>query len=452
MRPRPILACVCLLLLALLPREGFAADRRVALVIGNAAYKYAPPLANAVADGTGLARLFRSAGFEAVIARSDLGVVDFKRAVRDFLGTAEGADIAVVYYAGHGIEIGGTNYLIPVDAKLSRDYDVDDEAVALDKIIWALQSVKRLRLIILDACRDNPFSARMRSVQVRAIGGGGLGQPLAVAPDTLIAYAAKAGSQSSDGDGPNSPYATALMRHLAEPGLDIRIALGRVRDDVLAMTGGRQEPFIYGSLGGATIALVPSTVPRGLVTTPRDHGADGQRGQDTNLQGAGTVARKTDAPPNAGGTTTVAKTIPTVAPQAAPQAAPPPPLPAPDPASVCIRDEQRLAQLRADPVPDQVVAFARGLGCPRLQMQVQRLLESVGGGAPTNAASGGDAPRRQQAEVATMSSVDVCARDEGRLQHLRAEPNLDDIRKLERELSCDRLRPQLLRLRESVGP
>jgi hypothetical protein len=189
------------------------------------------------------------------------------------------------------------------------------------------------------------------------------------------------------------------------------------------MTGGRQEPFIYGSLGGATIALVPSTVPP-------------------------TVARKTDTPPNAGGTTMVAKTISTVA----PQAAPPPPLPATDPASVCIRDEQRLAQLRADPVPDQVVAFARGLGCPRLQMQVQRLLESVGGGAPTNAASGGDAPRRQQAEVATMSSVDVCARDEGRLQHLRAEPNLDDIRKLERELSCDRLRPQLLRLRESVGP
>jgi uncharacterized caspase-like protein len=445
MRSRALLACACLLL-SVLSTQAFAGDRRVALVIGNAAYKYAPPLANAVADGNGLARVFRSAGFEAVIARSDLGVVDFKRAVRDFLVTAEGADIAVVYYAGHGIEIGGTNYLIPTDAKLSRDYDVDDEAVALDRIIWALQSVKRLRLIILDACRDNPFSARMRSVEVRAIGGGGLGQPLAVAPDTLIAYAAKAGSQSSDGDGPNSPYATALMRHLAEPGLDIRLALGRVRDDVLAMTGGRQEPFIYGSLGGATIALVPSTAPSTVPST-------------APAIVPATVARKPDAPPAAAGTTTVAKTAPTVALQAAPQpqpqaqqqAAPRPPLPAPDPASVCIRDEQRLAQLRADPVADQVVAFARGLGCPRLQMQVQRLLESVGGGAPANAPSGGDAPKRQQAEVAATSPADACAKEAERLQRLRAEPSLDEIRKFDSELACERLRPQLLRLRESLG-
>jgi uncharacterized caspase-like protein len=452
------------LLLSLLCTQAFAADRRVALVIGNAAYKYAPPLANAVADSVGLARLFHSADFEAVIARTDLGVVEFKRAVRDFLLTAEGADIAVVYYAGHGIEIGGKNYLVPTDAKLGHDYDVDDEAVSLDRIIWALQSVKRLRLIILDACRDNPFPARFRSVEVRAIAGGGLGQPFDIAADTLIAYAAKAGSQSFDGNGPNSPYATALMRHLAEPGLDIRIALGRVRDDVLAMTGGRQEPFIYGSLGGASITLVPAT-----------------------------VALKSDAPPASGGTTEAAKTLPTVAPHAAlpsappttvqrapqatlqttPQTTPPPapqtalqaaPQPAPqsarqpappnrlpDAASVCVRDEQRLEQLRADPVAEQVVAFARSLSCPGLRTQVQRLLESVGGSRPANAGSGGDERKRQQAEVAVAQSPEACANEAERLQRLRADPNPQEVRKLDSELSCERLRPQLLRLRESLG-
>src|SRR6202051_2951117 len=150
------------------------ADRRVALVIGNSVYRNASQLPNTINDATAVAALFRSVGFEVVSSRADLGVLDFKRAVRDFLITAENADVAVVYYAGHGIEVGGTNYLIPVDAKLARDYDVQDEAVALDQIIWALQSVKRLRLILLDACRDNPFVAKLRSVGIRSTMKGGL--------------------------------------------------------------------------------------------------------------------------------------------------------------------------------------------------------------------------------------------------------------------------------------
>ena len=428
MRSRPLFACVCLLLLALFSSEGFAADRRVALVIGNAAYRNAPPLANTIADAVGLARLFRNAGFDTVISRTDLGVVDLKRTVREFLQTAEGADIAVVYYAGHGIEIGGTNYLVPIDAKLSRDYDVEDEAVALDRIIWALQSVKRLRLIILDACRDNPFRSRMRSVEVRAIAGSGLSQPIDVGADTLVAYAAKAGSQSFDGDGPNSPYATALLRHLGEPGLDIRIALGRVRDDVLAMTGGRQEPFIYGSLGGATIALVAPPAAKGI-----------------------------EAPPAPVGT--APKAVPVAVPAAvSPQPVTPPPVtppPAParealDPAAACSRDEQRLAQLRAEPARDQIVRFGNELACPRLRAQVQRLLESVG----AMEAAGPQQPKdlHGQQQAAARTALDVCARDGERLQRLRAEPNLDEIRNLERELGCEQLRQQLRRLRESVGP
>jgi len=192
------------------------ADRRVALVIGNSVYRNVSQLPNTINDANVVAALFRSVGFEVVNSRTDLGVLDFKRAMRDFLITAESADIAVVYYAGHGIEVSGTNYLIPVDAKLARDYDVEDEAVALDRIIWALQSVKRLRLILLDACRDNPFVAKLRSVGLRAAAKGGLAKIEDVSADTLVAYAAKAGSVSYDGDGANSPFASALIRNVAE--------------------------------------------------------------------------------------------------------------------------------------------------------------------------------------------------------------------------------------------
>src|SRR5665213_2705600 len=261
MKFRNLPVYVFCLMVGALSATAASAERRVALVIGNSNYKIAPQLHNTISDSTAIGNLFKSVGFEVVISRTDLGVVDFKRAVRDFLVTAETADIAVVYYAGHGVEIGGTNYLVPIDAKLGRDYDVEDEAIALDRIIWALEPVRRLRLILLDACRNNPFPMKIRSAGVRSAMQGGLGKIDDVSADTLVAYAAKAGSVSYDGEGTNSPYATALLKHLAEPGVDIRIALGRVRDDVLGMTGGRQEPFIYGSLGGSTMALVPASAP-----------------------------------------------------------------------------------------------------------------------------------------------------------------------------------------------
>jgi len=214
MKLRDLLVCgFCLAAGVLFTTATVAADRRVALVIGNSTYKNASSLPNTINDSTAIAALFKSVGFEVVISRADLGVVDFKRAVREFLLTAENSDIAVVYYAGHGVEIGGTNYLVPVDAKLGRDYDVEDEAVALDRIIWALQSVKRLRLILLDACRDNPFPGKLRSAGIRSTMKGGLAKIEDVSADTLVAYAAKAGSVSYDGDGGNSPYATALIKH-----------------------------------------------------------------------------------------------------------------------------------------------------------------------------------------------------------------------------------------------
>src|SRR5271163_2757423 len=208
MIPKRFLVGVIALAAAVLCGASAEAERRVAFVIGNSAYKNATSLPNTINDANAVAALFKSVGFEVVNSRTELGVLEFKRAVRDFLITAETADIAVVYYAGHGIEVNGANYLIPVDAKLARDYDVEDEAVALDRIIWALQPVRRLRLILLDACRDNPFVARLqRSVSVRGAPKNGLAKLDDVSADTLVAYAAKEGAVSYDGGGSNSPFA-----------------------------------------------------------------------------------------------------------------------------------------------------------------------------------------------------------------------------------------------------
>jgi uncharacterized caspase-like protein len=162
-----------------------------------------------------------------------------------------------VYYAGHGLEVDGNNYLVPADAKLASDFDIEDETISLDRVLKALDPAKRLKLVILDACRDNPFTRSMkRTVASRAVGRG-LAKIEPTQSDTLVAYAAKAGAVANDGEGQNSPFAVALMKHITEPGIDLRIAFGRVRDDVLKATGNRQEPFVYGSLGGDTMALVP---------------------------------------------------------------------------------------------------------------------------------------------------------------------------------------------------
>lgn len=234
------------------------ADKRVALVIGISKYQQVPQLTNPARDADAMSALFKTAGFDVVNSERDPGISDFRRIVREFSETSRGADIAVVYYAGHGIEVDGANYLIPADARLLSDFDVEDETVSLDRVIRALDSVKRLKLIILDACRDNPFATTMkRSVASRSVGRG-LGEIEPAMSDTLIAFAAKAGAVASDGDGQNSPFAMALVKYIAEPGLDLRLAFGRVRDDVLKSTSNRQEPFVYGSLGGETTALVPA--------------------------------------------------------------------------------------------------------------------------------------------------------------------------------------------------
>jgi uncharacterized caspase-like protein len=229
----------------------------VALVIGNSAYQHVNRLSNPANDSESVSATLKTAGFDVVDLQQNLKVAALRKALRDFSDKATDADMAVVYYAGHGMEIDGTNYIIPVDATLERDIDAYDEAISLDRILTVIEPAKQLRLVILDACRDNPFAKSMkRTIGTRAIGRG-LAKVEPVNPNTMVAFAAKAGSTASDGDSRHSPYTTALVKYIATPGLDLRKAFGFVRDDVMKSTGNKQEPFVYGSLGGDDMALVP---------------------------------------------------------------------------------------------------------------------------------------------------------------------------------------------------
>jgi uncharacterized caspase-like protein len=258
------------------------AEKRVALVIGNSAYKNVTRLQNPANDAAAVVSMFKRAGFDSVDAKLDLSIGDMRRALREFGNKTRDADVAVIYYAGHGIELDGTNYLIPVDATLETDTDVLDETFALDRVLFAVEPAKQLRLVILDACRDNPFAKKMkRTVGSRAIGRG-LAKVEPSSPNTMIAFAAKAGATASDGDSKNSPFATALVDHLTKPGLDLRKAFGFVRDDVLKATNNAQEPFVYGSLGGNDVTLVPAAPA--AVLAPVDQDAPMRRDYDYALQ------------------------------------------------------------------------------------------------------------------------------------------------------------------------
>jgi Caspase domain len=253
-----IVRAILVLLLLLWPSIAHA-EKRIALVIGNGAYTKVPSLDNPKNDAAAMEEMFKAAGFDTVVRANDLGVTAMRRALRDFSDTAHDADIAIVFYAGHGIEVSGTNYMIPIDAVLEQDIDAPDEAVPLDRVTEILEPAKRLRLVILDACRDNPFVRSMRRTLATRTVRSGYGEidERSLPPNTLVAYAQRAGATAVDGEGANSPYTAALLKHLPMPGLDIELALRRVRDDVLKATRNKQEPFKYGSLGGAEIPLVP---------------------------------------------------------------------------------------------------------------------------------------------------------------------------------------------------
>jgi len=226
-------------------------DRRIALVIGNSAYLNAAALPNPGRDASLVADVLKRTGFKSVTLLTNLRKDALVSALRDFAARAETADWAVVYYAGHGMEVGGINYLIPTDAKIAADRDIGFEAVPLAQVLNAAERAKKLRLVILDACRDNPFANQMKrtlTVASRSVSRG----LTAVEPEagTLVVYAAKDGETALDGDGINSPFASALVKNLPTPGLEVRRLFDFVRDDVMEATNRKQKPFSYGSISG----------------------------------------------------------------------------------------------------------------------------------------------------------------------------------------------------------
>lgn len=231
--------------------SGSAEAKKIALIIGNSNYDNTTTLANPINDAMLIAASADEAGFDDVILALDLTTNEFQRALRDFRAKAEGADVAMVYYAGHGIEGRGKNWLIPVNAKLEASLDLPYEALELDRVMESLSGAQ-IRMVVLDACRNNPFARSWRS-STRAVRRGLIGVE---ADDVLVIYAAAPGQTAFDGGGDHSPFAASFAKRLPQAGLPVQLLGGMVRDDVLSETGGSQRPFVSASITGTPVYLV----------------------------------------------------------------------------------------------------------------------------------------------------------------------------------------------------
>ena len=228
------------------------AETRVALVIGNGAYRSTTPLPNPGNDGRDMSAALKAAGFDVVEAfDADKRALD--AALRDFTDKLIKADVALFFYAGHGLQVGLQNYLIPIDAKLERERDLEFEAVRLDFVLRQMEIDRegKTSIVFLDACRDNPLSRNLaRSMGTRSTA---VGKGLAAATTglgTFIAYSTQPGNVALDGDGRNSPFSSALVKHMGTKGRNLPATMIEVRKDVVAATGGRQVPWDHSALTG----------------------------------------------------------------------------------------------------------------------------------------------------------------------------------------------------------
>jgi hypothetical protein len=235
-----------------------ATVRRVALVIGNSAYTHVRALPNPTNDARSIAKSLRDIGF-VVTEGSDLDRTAMQTTIRDFLREAARAQIVVVYYAGHGIQVDGRNYLVPVDLQFRAGSGMTDTMMDMDTIMAGLDDQVRTNILILDACRNNPMAPKVASTgparDIKA-GSSGLAAPITLGAGatlgagTLIAFATAPGQVALDGEGPNSPFSAALTRHIVTPGLEVQQMLTRVRAEVVAATKGKQVPWSNSSLLG----------------------------------------------------------------------------------------------------------------------------------------------------------------------------------------------------------
>ena len=227
-----------------------AAEKRVALVIGNSAYLNAGTLSNPVNDASDTAKVLKGFGFD-VILGLDLTRPDFEQKVRAFSHALADADTAILFYAGHGLQVAGHNYLLPVDAKLGSERDLDFEAVSLDFVLKQMEVDRdgKVNIVFLDACRDNPLSKNLaRSMGTRSASvGHGLAE-VQTGVGTFVAYSTQPGNVALDGEGRNSPFTAAFTKRAQEPGRNLTAIMIDVRKDVLAATGGRQVPWDHSAL------------------------------------------------------------------------------------------------------------------------------------------------------------------------------------------------------------
>jgi hypothetical protein len=247
------------LLIALFPALASARSDRVALVVGNGAYVSAPRLPNPANDARDFARALRALGFDV------LGGVDFDRSamereIRGFSDRLEDADIAVFFYAGHGLQVAGRNYLVPIDAKLKRAGDLELDAIDLQVVLAQMEARRGVNLVFLDACRDNPFAKEFASAlgATRSADVGRGLAPIQSGVGTLIAFATEPDKLAMDGTGRNSPFTAALIHHIGDPDVDISVIMRRVRKEVLAATDQRQLPWDHSSLI-EPVVLTPAT-------------------------------------------------------------------------------------------------------------------------------------------------------------------------------------------------
>jgi len=241
---------VCIFLIA-----GWAAPasatKRVALVIGNSAYEHAPVLKNPKNDATAISAVLEKLGFD-VVTGIDLKHVEFAQTIGQFRKKLKGADVGLFFYAGHGLQVQGENYLAPLDAELDNETSLDFEAVPLRTILKLMERSTKTNLVFLDACRDNPLARNLaRSMGTRSTG---IGRGLAREESglgTLISFATQPGNVALDGSGKNSPFATGMLKHMETPGLDVALVLRRVREEVIKATSGSQVPWTNSSLTGS---------------------------------------------------------------------------------------------------------------------------------------------------------------------------------------------------------
>jgi len=262
---------LCSLLIVAQSATPAAAQKRVALVVGNSAYTHAPALPNPVNDAADMAAALKEIGIT-VILGLDLDKPAFDAKIREFSRAVLSAEAGILFYAGHGLRVGDRNYLVPIDAQLQSERDLDFEAVALDFIMKQMEIDRegKTNIVFLDACRDNPLARNlMRGMGTRSVSvGRGLAE-MQTGVGTFIAYATRPGEVALDGEGRNSPFTGALVKHIRVPGRSITVVMAEVRKDVLAATGKKQQPHELSALtGDVYLAGAPAAVPKTLPSAP----------------------------------------------------------------------------------------------------------------------------------------------------------------------------------------